>query len=362
MPDKMKRSELNSILDNEVANSVGQDNSFLSENRAKAMEYYLGQSFGNEVDGRSHYVSRDVQDTVEWIMPQLMEIITDGHKVVRFAPQNEDDIPAAKTETDYANYVFFRQNRGWQILHDFVKSALIEKTGIIKHWFDESEEKATEQYNNISAIQLGQLQTSEELTIVEDSLVENEDTTFDVKVIRIISSGKIKIVNVPPEEFVVSTRTKNLPSSDFCGHIYVTNMSSLKEMGIDERKLNKIRRSQSSTKSAQDIDSSNEKIARFLDNETNPADNTGQRTDEAMRDLTVEDLFIRVDYDGDGIADRVYKPNSLVDQLVWKYPLAKLLLGSPVMQMLHWVQSEFPTLHPGGVTDSAPLMQPPSGV
>jgi nitrous oxidase accessory protein len=68
------------------------------------------------------------------------------------------------------------------------------------------------------------------------------------------------------------------------------------------------------------------------------------------------------DLDGDGIADRVYKPNSLVDQLVWKYPLAKLLLGSPVMQMLHWVQSEFPTLHPGGVSDSAPLMQPPTGV
>jgi nitrous oxidase accessory protein len=68
------------------------------------------------------------------------------------------------------------------------------------------------------------------------------------------------------------------------------------------------------------------------------------------------------DLNDDGIADRVYKPNSLVDQLVWKYPLARLLLGSPVMQMLHWVQSEFPTLHPGGVSDSAPLMQPPAGV
>lgn len=67
------------------------------------------------------------------------------------------------------------------------------------------------------------------------------------------------------------------------------------------------------------------------------------------------------DLNDDGIADRIYKPNSLVDQLVWKYPLAKLLLGSPMMQLLRWVQSEFPTLHPGGVSDSASLMQPPIG-
>ncbi|MEN8108424.1 MAG: nitrous oxide reductase family maturation protein NosD [Pseudomonadota bacterium] len=65
------------------------------------------------------------------------------------------------------------------------------------------------------------------------------------------------------------------------------------------------------------------------------------------------------DLNDDGISDRAYRPNSLVDQIVWRYPSARLLLGSPVMQMLHWAQSEFPTLHPGGVRDSAPLMVPP---
>jgi nitrous oxidase accessory protein len=66
------------------------------------------------------------------------------------------------------------------------------------------------------------------------------------------------------------------------------------------------------------------------------------------------------DLNDDGIADRVYRPNSLVDQLVWRYPAAKLLLGSPVMQILRWAQSEFPAIHPGGVRDSAPLMLPPN--
>lgn len=64
------------------------------------------------------------------------------------------------------------------------------------------------------------------------------------------------------------------------------------------------------------------------------------------------------DLDGDGIADTVYRPNDLVDQLMWREPLAKLLVNSPVVQLLRWAQSEFPALLPGGVVDTAPLMQP----
>jgi len=62
------------------------------------------------------------------------------------------------------------------------------------------------------------------------------------------------------------------------------------------------------------------------------------------------------DLDDDGIADQPYRPNDMVDQLLWRHPLAKLLLNSPAMQVLRWAQSEFPSLHPGGVSDSAPLM------
>ncbi len=65
------------------------------------------------------------------------------------------------------------------------------------------------------------------------------------------------------------------------------------------------------------------------------------------------------DLDGDGIADQPYHPNDLVDQIIWLHPMAKLLLNSPAVQVLKWAQSEFPSLHPGGVTDSAPLMHSP---
>ena len=65
------------------------------------------------------------------------------------------------------------------------------------------------------------------------------------------------------------------------------------------------------------------------------------------------------DLNRDGIADAPYKPNDMVDQVVWRHPLAKLLLTSPAVQILRWAQEQFPALHPGGVVDSAPLMQAP---
>jgi nitrous oxidase accessory protein len=64
------------------------------------------------------------------------------------------------------------------------------------------------------------------------------------------------------------------------------------------------------------------------------------------------------DMNGDGIADALYRPNDLVDQVVWAHPQAKLLLNSPALQIVRFAQAQLPALHPGGVVDSAPLMAP----
>jgi len=65
------------------------------------------------------------------------------------------------------------------------------------------------------------------------------------------------------------------------------------------------------------------------------------------------------DLDGDGIADRPYRPNDVMDEVLWTLPAAKALLNSPAVQMVRWAQARFPALYPGGVVDSAPLMRPP---
>ncbi|CAP44691.1 nitrous oxide reductase family maturation protein NosD [Bordetella petrii] len=66
------------------------------------------------------------------------------------------------------------------------------------------------------------------------------------------------------------------------------------------------------------------------------------------------------DLDGNGIADTAYRPNGIVDQILWRAPAARILLNSPAVSIVRWAQSQFPALLPGGVIDSAPLMRPPS--
>jgi nitrous oxidase accessory protein len=65
------------------------------------------------------------------------------------------------------------------------------------------------------------------------------------------------------------------------------------------------------------------------------------------------------DLNDDGVADAPYHPNDLVDQIIWRHPLAKLLLNAPATQVLRWSQRAFPNIRPGGVVDSHPLMAPP---
>ncbi len=68
--------------------------------------------------------------------------------------------------------------------------------------------------------------------------------------------------------------------------------------------------------------------------------------------------YLGWDLDSDGIGDRPYEPNDAVDKLLWKYPVARVLMNSPAVETLRWVQQQFPVLRPQGVRDSYPLMHP----
>ncbi|PZR87195.1 MAG: nitrous oxide reductase family maturation protein NosD [Stutzerimonas stutzeri] len=66
------------------------------------------------------------------------------------------------------------------------------------------------------------------------------------------------------------------------------------------------------------------------------------------------------DLNGDGLGDGAYRPNDLMDKVLWTAPQAKVLANSPAVQVIRWAQAQFPALLPGGVVDSHPLMAPPA--
>ncbi|PYF07751.1 nitrous oxidase accessory protein [Rhodobacter viridis] len=64
------------------------------------------------------------------------------------------------------------------------------------------------------------------------------------------------------------------------------------------------------------------------------------------------------DLNGDGFADQAFRPNDLMDHILWSQPAAGLLTGSPAVQLIRWSQQSFPATLPGGIVDSHPLMAP----
>ena len=95
---------------------------------------------------RSRAVSTDVADTIEGLMPALMEIFCGPDDVVRFEPVGPEDVAAAEQETDYVNHVFMQVNPGFLILYSFIKDALLSKVGVVKVWWEEREEEKRETY------------------------------------------------------------------------------------------------------------------------------------------------------------------------------------------------------------------------
>ena len=125
---KISTSDLKAMLASEKADALAAISAArLAEDRADAMDYYLGD-MGKDMpaqDGRSRAVSTDVADTIEGLMPSLMDIFAGSDEVVRFEPVGPEDEAAAQQETDYVNHVFMQQNPGFMILYSFIKDALL---------------------------------------------------------------------------------------------------------------------------------------------------------------------------------------------------------------------------------------------
>jgi hypothetical protein len=157
---KIDTSSLKAMLAQERSSAMAAiEASKLSNDRSDAMDYYLGDMSKDmpAAEGRSSAVSTDVADTIEGLMPQLMDIFAGSDEVVRFEPVGPEDEEAAQQETDYVNHVFMQQNPGFMVLYSFIKDALLSKVGIVKIWWEEREEEQRETYYDLSEDQFALL-------------------------------------------------------------------------------------------------------------------------------------------------------------------------------------------------------------
>jgi hypothetical protein len=147
----MNEETLKGILDNEIDNAIGYLETETTESRRKAIQYYNGEEYGNEVEGRSRIVTREVAEAIDGAMPALMRVFTSSDEVVVFEPNGPGDEDKAKQATQYCNWVFMRDNPGISILHTWMKDALLSKVGTVKVYWNDETEVNTETYENLSS-------------------------------------------------------------------------------------------------------------------------------------------------------------------------------------------------------------------
>jgi hypothetical protein len=251
---KIQDMEIIAQIEQQENIAYGVNDSALSDDRATAIDYYLGQPFGNEEEGRSQVVSYDVQDTIESALPQLLKVFVAGDKVVQFDPKGPEDQEAADQETDYVNHVVMEKNEGFKVFYVWFKDALLSKNGYVKVYSEEEEEVEEYEYKGLTDAQLQMLASDEKTEVLEhtgypdpsvnmDALYQQammngvdpatimQPMLHDVKLKVTESKTEIYIDNVAPENMMISVEVSgpNLQDATFVQHREVMQLASIAE-------------------------------------------------------------------------------------------------------------------------------------
>ena len=305
--EQMTDIELQGVVGKEIDDAIDFIDNWISPMRATATQYYRGEPFGNEEEGRSQVVSMDVRDTVQAILPSLMRVFHGNEKTVEFVPQGPEDVASAKQATEYVNYIINRDNRGFLEMHSAFMDALVRKLGILKCYWEDKTEQKTIDYTGIDDAALNALMADPDadIDIVASTpvgepmmdpmtgMVMEPPMEHSVRVTYTRPDGRVKVEAVPPEEFLVSREAKSVEEADYVAHRRVVTVSDLVAMGYEYDEVANL------GSSYDDMDTNVERYTRnkALANEMN------ERQDPAMKKVLYVENYIRVDYDGDGIAE-----------------------------------------------------------
>ena len=314
---KLTDAEIRSLVDQEAAAALGYVGK-LAEARRRSMEFYMGRANGElapaEVEGRSSVVSPDVANAVEWAMPSLMRIFASGEKIVTFEPRKPGDEPKADLATDYCNHLFWVKNHGFAIAYSWIKDALLQKNGIVKVFCEDKTETSTEEYQGLTEGQMHMLAGDKDVEVLESSAYHDTlaqmppqppqmpgqppapmPMLYDLKIRRTSKEPSIRVINVPPEEFLVSRLCRQMQDDTFKGHRVLRTLGELIAMGYPKDQVLKLTDDNNwSQYNGESIE------RRVYDDEYATSQTTHSEVDPLMRKVWLIEGYLKCDYEGKG--------------------------------------------------------------
>lgn len=278
-----------------------------SADRIKAMTFFDGESKDMQKyipadTGRSEVVSRDVRSAVKKILPSVYRTILGNDEIVEYQPMGEGDEESASQATDYVNYVALPECDGRKAVEDAINDAIRLRNGILKWWQSETIDVKVSLHTGLDEMAFAQLVAADDVDVLEHS--EREETidapqgpmpsiAHDVKIKRRVKTSVPKITSIPPENWLIHPDAICLEDSPILGENYRLRRTDLVKMGYDKDKVWGCP-SWSNGPTEQEVEA---------DTRRRDYEDRDDAPQKALDEINYYDLIVRVDKDGDGIAE-----------------------------------------------------------
>lgn len=219
----------------------------LSINRANWEKYFNGDLLGNEIKGRCQAVMTDISDTVESILPDLMDIFYGGQDVVSIRSKGVEDDKKAPLMEAKINFDFQKRLNGFKILYTFFKDGLVKGMGVTKYYWRKEWQYEYREIEGNDDI-LARYKSDPEY--VMDDVVVKTPPQFDPTGTVLIMPGEYTlkmrkrkwvsmpvIENLPLEEFIFCLTKKDINDGKFCAHKKLIHIKEAKKYGLSEEDI-----------------------------------------------------------------------------------------------------------------------------
>lgn len=304
----------------------------LASDRAYAIDMYLGKNLEPAPEGRSQVVDRSVFETIQWILPSLVDIYANGDDVVEIAPVSAEDEPGAKQETQYLNHVILQKNPWFVTFLTWAMDAMQTKNGYCMAYSEKRRNEEIDRYERQTEQGVQLLMSDKDVQVEVQEQYPDPDYVepppqpavdpmtgqpmigpdgqpmmqppppapmlYDVQVTRVQEERKVCIKVLPPERCKISYRTPDFSISQECPYFEYYDYKTLSDLRADGFSLPEIIPDDWAIDEEEDLarDQYDEQGWRQDNNE--PA--------ETMKRYRVRMIWLLHDDNEDGIAERVY--------------------------------------------------------
>lgn len=279
---------------------------FTKENERYLREY-LGRPYGDEVPDQSSVVSTDIADVVESDMPSLARIFMGSGDIITFQSNTDNEVEVAEAEekTKYINWLVRSQPDSFHILHSWMKDAEIQKNGVVKYSVEDFKSVETVKYTDVDQSELAEIVESlkdskvDKVKVEVADQLENQDTgTFDISFRVTKEVKKPTIINVPPESFLITKAASSMDDALMVGDRIRKTRGELIADGFPKKIIDLL-----PSQGDQDVRSTTLNDIRNRDQGGSDI-GTEDVSDWAGQHVDIIDMYIKIDFDGDGIAER----------------------------------------------------------